>query len=344
MNIVCNVRVLDAAMTGIQRYTHEILRRMPTVAHVRPARPAAGARGHLWEQLILPTRLGGRLLWSPSNTGPIAIRRQVVTVHDLATFDIPSGFSRSFRTTYAAILPLLLPRVEAILTVSHFTRDRLMDRFDLPADRIHVTHLAVDHDRFRLREPAEVEAFRTAHGLPARFALFVGAMSGRKNVAGLLSAWQAALGEIDPDVELIIAGGSGPSRVLEGTRLERLPPRTRLIGHVADEDLPLLYAAASLFTYPSLYEGFGLPVLEAMASGTPVLTSSTTSLPEVAGDAAVLIDPHDLDDIAAGLVAFFAGRTSASDLRAAGLRRAAEFRWERTAEATRAVLERHAGP
>ena len=342
MAIVCNVRVLDAAMTGIQRYTHEILRRLPTVEQIRPSHPSQGARGHFWEQFVLPLSLGGRLLWSPSNTGPILVRRQVVTVHDLATFDIPSGFSRSFRTTYATVLPLLLPRVEAILTVSHFTRDRLMDRFGLPGERIHVTHLAVDHDRFRVRETAEVEAFRRAHGLPQRFALFVGAMSARKNVAGLLNAWQAALGDIDADVELIIAGGSGPSRVLEGTRLDRLPPRARLIGHIGDDDLPLLYQAASLFTYPSLYEGFGLPVLEAMACGTPVLTSTTTSLPEVAGAAAIVVDPHDLDDIAGGLVDFFCGRRDGDDLRRNGLRRAAEFHWERTAAATRAVLERHA--
>jgi glycosyltransferase involved in cell wall biosynthesis len=342
MAIVCNVRVLDAAMTGIQRYTNEILRRLPAVEQIRPSHPSAGARGHFWEQFVLPFGLGGRLLWSPSNTGPIVVKRQVVTVHDLATFDIPSGFSRSFRATYATVLPLLLPRVEAIITVSHFTRDRLIDRFGLDAARIHVTHLAVDHDRFHLRDATEIEAFRAAHGLPQRYALFVGAMSGRKNVAGLLTAWQAALGEIDPDVELIIAGGSGPSRVLEGTRLEKLPPRTRLIGHVADDDLPLLYGAASLFTYPSLYEGFCLPVLEAMASGTPVLTSTTTSLPEVAGDAAIKVDPHDLDDIAGGLVDFFAGRRSVEALRAAGLARAGAFRWERTAEATRDILERHA--
>ncbi len=341
MSIVCNVRVLDAAMTGIQRYTHEILRRLPTVDQIRPSRPAVGVRGHAWEQLVLPFRLGGRLLWSPSNTGPVTVGRQVVTVHDLATFDIPSGFSRSFRATYAAILPLLLPRVAAIITVSHFTRDRLMDRFGLPGEKIHVTHLAVDHDRFFPRDTAAIEAFRTTHRLPRRFALFVGAMSGRKNVAGLLTAWQAALDRIDPEVELIVAGGSGPSRVLEGTRLERLPPRTRLIGHVADQDLPLLYGAASLFTYPSLYEGFGLPVLEAMACGTPVLTSTTTSLPEVAGTAAILIDPHDLDDIATGLVDFFAGRHDVATLRAAGLARAAQFDWNRTAAATQAILEAH---
>lgn len=341
MAIVCNVRVLGAALTGIQRYTHEILRRLPSVERVGPAGASTGARGHLWEQAMLPFLLKGRLLWSPSNTGPITVARQVVTVHDLATFDIPAGFSRSFRATYATVLPLLLPRVEAILTVSSFTRDRLIDRFDLPAERIHVTLLAVDHDRFFPRDAATIEAFRAAHGLPQRFALFVGAMSGRKNVAGLIEAWQRALPEIDPDVELIIAGGSGPSRVLEGTRLERLPARTRLIGHVADEDLPLLYGAASLFTYPSLYEGFGLPVLEAMASATPVLTSTTTSLPEVAGDAAILVNPHDIDAIAGGLVEFFAGRRDAAALRAAGVERAARFHWDRTAEATRAVLEAH---
>lgn len=339
MSIVCNARVLEAPMTGIQRYTQEILARMPEIETIRPTIAASGALGHLWEQAALPLRLRGRLLWSPSNTGPVAVGRQVVTVHDLAPFDIPAGFSASFRAVYALILPLLLRRVEAVLTVSDFTRNRLIDRFGLPADRIHVTPLAVDHDRFHLRDESDIAAMRARLGLPKRYALFVGALSARKNVSGLLRAWQRAQAEIEGDVELVIAGGSGPSRVLDGTTLDRLPARTRALGRVADADLPLLYAGASLLTYPSLYEGFGLPVLEAMASGTPVLTSTTTSLPEVAGRAAVLVDAHRIDSIADGLVRFFADPAEALRLREAGLARAAEFRWDKTAAATRAVLE-----
>lgn len=339
MTIVCNARVLDTPMTGIQRYTHEILARMPEIDTIRPGRSTAGVVGHLWEQAVLPMRIGHRVLWSPCNTGPVAVRRQVVTVHDVAPFDVPAGFSASFRALYRLVLPTLLSRVEAIITVSHFTRDRLIERFGLASDRIRVTHLAVDHERFHLQEPAVVEAMRARLGLPHRYLLFVGALSARKNVAGLLTAWQRAQTEIEADVELVIAGGAGPTRVLSGTTLEQLPPRTRILGRVGDTDLPLLYAGAALLTYPSLYEGFGLPVLEAMASGTPVLTSRGTSLPEVAGDAALLVDPADLDDIASAMVGFFADPGHAAGLRQAGLARAANFRWEKTAIATRAILQ-----
>mgnify|MGYP003335511039 CR=1 FL=1 len=342
MSIVCNARVLEAPMTGIQRYTREILARMPEIETIRPGGRASGAMGHLWEQTALPLRIGGRLLWSPSNTGPIAVARQVVTVHDLAPFDIPAGFSTSFRAIYALVLPLLLPRVEAILTVSQFTRERLIDRFGLDGRRIHVTPLAVDHDRFHLQDPAAVEEMRTRLALPRRYALFVGALSGRKNVAGLLAAWQTIQAKIDDDVELVIVGGSGPTRVLSGTRLTELPRRTRVLGRIDDADLPLLYAGAALLTYPSLYEGFGLPVLEAMACGTPVLTSRGTSLPEVAGEAAMLVDPHEIDDIADALVRFFADPALGVRMRAAGLERAAGFHWEKTVAETRKVLEAHA--
>ena len=126
---------------------------------------------------------------------------------------------------------------------------------------------------------------------------------------------------------------------MSGTTLDQLPPRTRILGRVGDADLPLLYAGAALLTYPSLYEGFGLPVLEAMASGTPVLTSRGTSLPEVAGDAALLVDPSDLDDIADALIGFFSDPARAAGLRQAGLARAADFNWEKTAIATRGVLQ-----
>jgi glycosyltransferase involved in cell wall biosynthesis len=339
MTIVCNARVLDTPMTGIQRYTHEILARMPGIETIRPGHSAAGVMGHLWEQAVLPMRIGRRLLWSPCNTGPIAVRRQVVTVHDIAPFDVPAGFSASFRALYHLVLPTLLSRVEAIITVSQFTRDRLIERFGLDEARIHVTHLAVDHERFHLQDPAAIEEMRARLGLPRRYLLFVGALSARKNVTGLLRAWSRAQAQIDDDVELVIAGGAGPARVLSGTTLDQLPPRTRILGRVGDADLPLLYAGAALLTYPSLYEGFGLPVLEAMASGTPVLTSRGTSLPEVAGDAALLVDPSDLDDIADALIGFFSDPARAAGLRQAGLARAADFNWEKTAIATRGVLQ-----
>jgi len=160
--IVCNIRTLRASITGVQRYTLEILKRLPgTIQTVEPPRSMSAQWGHLWEQTVLPLRARGHLLWSPAGTGPVALANQIVTVHDIAPLDCPEGYSPAFRRWYAYLWRHLLPRVRGLISVSEFTKRRLIEEFGLPADSIHVTPLGVDHARFFAQSEDKVEALDT---------------------------------------------------------------------------------------------------------------------------------------------------------------------------------------
>lgn len=332
--ITCNGRLLRASTTGIQRYFAEISSRMPE-GFIDLKLPPAGmgsAAGLLWEQTLLPLQISHKeLLWSPCNTGPLAIKKQVLTVHDIATIEGAETDTRPWRARYyAELFRYLLPRVEGIITVSEFSRQRLLEHFKLDENKVHAIHLGVDHARFKPMPKAEIEAFRQKHKLPEKFVLFLGAVSGRKNVARLLNAWKQAQKGLDEGVELVIAGHA-PATMFDGQTLPLLPGRTRLFGRVAEADVAPLLAAASVFAFPSLYEGFGLPPLEAMACGTPCLTSNVTSVPEVVGDAALQINPLDEEALAEGLHKLLTDAPLAKKLSEEGLKRAARFDWTQTA-------------
>jgi glycosyltransferase involved in cell wall biosynthesis len=327
--IAVNARFLNQRVTGVQRYAREILRRLPELEPIAPSERWNGPKGQLWEQVILPGKVGNRLLWSPCNVGPWAVKRQVVTIHDCAFHDVPNAVSRGFRLWYSWLLRWLAPRVRRILTVSEFSRQRLIEYLQLDPNKVVAIPNGVD-ERFNPAASENVPAMRARLGLPERYVLFVGSLDPRKNLLGLLKAWDQISAKLD--CPLVICGAS--SHVFRSAGIEKLPERVVLSGYVADEDLPALYAGAALFVYPSLYEGFGLPVIEAMACGTPVVCSSTTSLGEVAGSAACLVDPANGDSIAAGILRAAEDEELRRGLRSRGLQRAAEFSWDRTARET----------
>lgn len=334
--VAVNGRFLCQTITGQQRYAHELVRRFGhRVALVTPDLAGTGIRGHLWEQTVLPFRTGGRLLWSPSATGPLTVERQVATIHDAISLDHPEWFDWKFGAWYRALLPRLMQRVRRVITVSHFSRDRLLQHTRAPADKFVVTHLGVD-PKFRPAPPDAVEAVRRKLGLPEAYVLAVASLEPRKNTARLFTAWERHRAAFD-DVGLVVAGGSG--KVFRGTGIGRVPAGVKLTGYVDDADLPALYSGALAFVFPSLCEGFGLPPLEAMACGAPVITSNTSSMPEVCGDAAVLVEPREPDSIADGIRRVIGSASLREDLRQRGLARASHFTWERTAEATWRVLE-----
>jgi len=334
--IVCNTRILNAPRTGVGRYTTELLKRMPALRTVRPPALLKTFIGHAWEQAVLPFHARGNLLWSPAGTGPIGVRNQVITVHDIAPLEYPEGYSPAFRQWYEFLWRRLLPRVRAIITVSEFNKRRLVETLDLAPDAIHVTHLGVDHSYFFPRSAAEVEAVRRKHGLPEKFVLFVGSLSARKNIRRLIEAWREIR---DPDAHLVLAGGVG-SIGLAGGELPDVPPRTIVIGRVDDEDLPALFTAATLFVYPSVYEGFGLPPLEAMACGTPCLVSNLTSIPEVAGPAARQVDAYDVAGMARALDELIGDASLLARMRETGLSHVKRFTWDATALRTNEILQR----
>jgi glycosyltransferase involved in cell wall biosynthesis len=336
--VIANARILNAPLTGVQRYASELLARMPSVAAIKPAPLFRSAAGHLWEQAVLPFQLNGGLLWSPAGVGPLAVTRQVVTVHDLATIDCPQDYTPAYRAYYQWLLPRLLPRVAGIIAVSEFSRRRVVEQFRIPADRVHAIPNGVDHAHFHPRAESEVAALRARLGLPSRYVLYLGTISVRKNLACLLDAWRVAQDRVDPETVLVVAGGVGLSRVFGATGLPDLPPRTMATGRIAGDDLPALLTGASAFVFPSLYEGFGLPPLEAMACGTPAIVSDATSLPEVVGEAALRFDPRKADELAARLIDLLNSSSLQATCREKGLKRAAAFDWDRTAERTWDVL------
>ena len=342
--IVVNTKVLASHTTGVQRYLLELLARMPGLQQVAPATALAGIRGHAWEQLRLPASCKGKLLWSPSNTGPLAVRNQVVTIHDVVPLDHPEWLNRRFAAWYRFVIPRLARRVRHVIVDSDFTRQRLIAHSGISADRISVIHCGVDA-RFSPQTPVAIAAARAALQLPAgRYVLSVGSLEPRKNLGRLLSAWQRLLPELPPDIWLVLAGAKGKSLVFANVpELTCLPARVHLTGHVPDDRLPALYAGAEAFVYPSVYEGFGLPPIEAMACGTPVIVGNHASLPEVVGDAGMMVDPYDVEAIAAALMRLLTHADARNVLGARGRERAARFSWQATAEQTLAVLDRFAG-
>ena len=338
-NICVGTRILAMRTTGVQRYLRELLARLPEVARVAPSKPLSGLHAHAWEQFRLPTQLHGRLLWSPSNTGPLVVRNQVVTIHDVVPLDHPEWLNERFAKWYRFLVPRLARRVRHVIVVSEFTRQRLAAWTGVDERKISVVYNGVD-TRFVPQAAEAVAATRCKLQLPdGRYVLSVSSLEPRKNLGRLLLAWERLVPELPSDVWLVIAGAKGKRLVFADVpELKHLPERVYLPGYVHDEDLAQLYAGASAFVYPSVYEGFGLPPLEAMACGAPVVVGNCTSLPEVVGEAALTVNPYDVNALAQGLLDVVTQPELAARLRAAGPLRARQFTWDKAAEETRRAL------
>jgi glycosyltransferase involved in cell wall biosynthesis len=294
--MVVNTRCLGTNLTGVQRYTLEILKRL-SLAHLElsPHYFSRGFAGHLWEQGVLPLKLRrDQLLWSPSNCGPLALRNQVVTMHDIAPIDHPEWFTKRFALWYQMLIPRLVYRVRHIITVSEFTKNRLINALQVPAEKITVIYNGVD-SRFCPLPVEMASQSLEAMKLPSsRYVLSLCSIGQRKNIVRLLKAWEQIEGRYK-DIWLVIAGAEGSELVFEKVLHKQLPPRVHFTGHVPEEHLAALYTGAIVYVYVSLYEGFGLPPLEAMATGCPVIVSKTTALPEVCKEAAYYVAPCDVD-------------------------------------------------
>lgn len=332
---VVNARFRHQRPTGVQVYAREVVARLGPHDVTGPRSPLPAGAGHLWEQAVLPGLVQGRLLFSPANTGPLAVRRQVVTIHDLAALDHPEWFSRSFAAWYGWLLPRLARRVARILTVSEFSRQRLLERFRLPSDQVVVARPGIG-PTFQPATEARISDMRHRLGLERPYVLCLGSLDPRKNLAGALAAWRHVT-EQQPDLELVVAGGG--HGIFRDALSGGLPAGVRATGYVDDSLLAPLYSGAELFVYLAHYEGFGLPPLEAMACGTPVVCSSATALPESAGTAARLVDPLDAVGAADAILALLQDPALRRDMAARGRAHAAAFTWEACAAGVRDVLD-----
>ncbi len=266
----------------------------------------------------------------------------VVTVHDIAFRLHPDYFPPRLRLMLSMLVPFSMRRADRVITVSNSARQDILDHYDIPADRVVVTHEAAAPQYRVLADSELLEGVKARYQIHKDFLLAVGNLQPRKNLHRLVQAYGQLPDSVRGRYLLVIAGQAlwQHSAVFEVVSERGLQSDVLFTGYVPDEDLVALYNAASLFLYPSLYEGFGLPVLEAMACGTPVVTSSVSSLPEVAGDAALLVDPQDVSQLASAIEAILSNPDLARRLSERGLRRASLFSWERTALET---LEVYAG-
>ncbi len=267
----------------------------------------------------------------------------VLTVHDLIFRLFPEHHKRLNYWYLNAAMPLFVRRADHVIAVSQSTRDDLVRLYGTPEEKITVVYEAAA-PTFTPQPPERVEAVRARYGLPNRYLLAVGTIEPRKNYARLVEAL-AALRRDDPALRLVIAGAEG--WLVEGffRALDRFDQRDAVVrpGWVTDDDLPALYAGAAVVVQPSLYEGFGLPVLEAMASGAPVACSRASSLGEIAGDAALTFDPERVEEMVDVLRRLLADADLCHALREKGHTRAAGFSWKRAARETWAVYERLLG-
>ncbi len=292
----------------------------------------------LWEQTLLPLELARRgvdLLHAMAFVTPVLSPvPSVVTVYDVSFALFPESF-RPFNRWYLTTMTRRSVRKAcAVIAISQNTANDLVRLWGVPRAKIHLAYCGVD-GIFRPVPAGEVQAFRQAKGLPAQYILFVGTLEPRKNVVRLVEAF-ALLKKQGLPHKLVLAGGKGWMYEPIFQTVERLGLESEVIfpGFVPRSELPLWYNGAEVFVYPSLYEGFGLGPLEAMACGTPVVVSDRASLPEVVGDAGLTVAPDDAPALAEAMAAILREPSLAARLRERGLRRAGEFTWERTAQAT----------
>ena len=294
----------------------------------------------LWEQLLQPPAIASErldLVHSPSYVQPlICPARSVVTMLDLSFLRMPETFNRWNRIYLSTMARVSAHRCDRILTISESTRQDVIRFFGIPASKVEVTYLGVDPVFRKLEDEGLLARFRAERGVPEHFLFYVGTLEPRKNVERLVEAYARLKKHEAIPHKLVLGGAKGwlYDRIFARVHELGLEESVLFTSYIPYDELPLWYNCADIFIYPSLYEGFGLPPLEAMACGTPVVTSSASSLPEVVGEAAVTVDPYDVDALAGAMVKVLTDHTIRDRLAAQGPQRAARFTWKETAAQT----------
>jgi glycosyltransferase involved in cell wall biosynthesis len=348
--IYINGKFFCQRITGTQRYARELLAHfdrllgsgdyqdilmeilVPPGAQAVPryaslqVRTVGRSSGTVWEQLELPQYCRGQLLFTPSGGAPILHSRNIVTIHDAAVVAVPRGYSLPYRLWYGGVCRWMGRTAEHIFTVSEFSKSEIVKWYGAPPEKISVAYLGSEHFS---RLPADTSAL-TKFGVTGKYVLAVSSHNPNKNFLRVVEAVKHLNGS---GLQLVIAGGQD-SKVYGGSG--RLPDGVRGLGYVTDAELKALYENAACFVFASLYEGFGLPPLEAMASGCKVVLSRVAALPEVFDGRAVFCDPYKPADIAEAIRRTIASPSESNQLRAF----AGEFTWERCARATLDILNR----
>jgi glycosyltransferase involved in cell wall biosynthesis len=316
---------------GVERFAREMAARLPVLRPERyrlitPPGTLAHRAGHGWEQIVLPAQSRhATLLYSPANLAPVLSRRNVVVIHDVAALRHPDAYSSLYVGYQRRMLPAIARGAKMVLTVSEFSRRELIDVLGVEPGAVRAIPEGVDE---RFRPDVDPSAIRARYGLTRPYVLALGTASARKNLAVLNTVVPELAGH---GIELVLAGS-------DRAYLRAPAAAARRLGYVPDEDLPALYAGARAFVMPSLYEGFGLPCLEAMACGVPVVAAATGALPETCGDAAWLVPAEEPQAIAQALLEACGDDPLRAERIAAGIKRAAAHPWSQTALLTDGLI------
>ena len=333
--VVINARAAARPqITGVERWAREMAERLPQLDPeryivMRPPPVLSKRPGQAWEQLLLPAlaaRYRASLLYNPANLAPLAWPRNVVQIHDAVALRHPEWYSTAYVRWQRRMLPAIGQRAKLVITVSEFARAEVSEFLGVPVERIRVVPGGVDE---RFHPDVDPEPLKRTLGLERPYVLAVGDRGPRKNLQALACAIEPLRAE---GIDLVVAGGG------RGHQLGAPLPGARDIGYIPDDQLPALYAGARAFALPSLHEGFGLTALEAMAAGVPVVASSRGALPELVGEAGLLVDPVDSDAFTMALLVAATDDSLRLRLIGDGTRVASLYTWDRAARGVHDLL------
>lgn len=313
------------------------------------AKISISSRKHhrFWEQYYIPDILKNKgidLYHVPQNgIGLPQVKNclYVATIHDLIPYVMPETVGRGYLTKFISQMPHIVSMIDRVITVSEWSKRDIMRIFDIPEDKIAVTYLAADSQFIPMDKELSESFIRERYGLEKDIILYLGGFSPRKNVKSILVAYSMIYKNLSKDYKVVIIGSSKDEHQFLNKLAQSLEigDKVYFTGYVPYEHLPYFYNASDLFVYPSLYEGFGLPILEAMCCGTPVITSNVSSIPEVAGDSALLINPFDTEELAKAMSKVLEDINVKADLISRGFERSANFNWRKTASDTLKIYE-----
>ncbi len=358
IKIYINGRFLTQSVTGVQRYAIELVKALDKLTdtgfidknrfefiilapkHIRihlqlkkiSYRTIGRLKGHFWEQVELPLYSRDGILLNLCNTAPVLKRHEIITLHDAAVFTFPEAYSWSFRTWYRILFKLFSLRLRNIITVSHFSENELLEHCPRFRNKISVIHHGKDH----IVEIPSDDSVLLRHDLKGKKYIFaVSSLNPNKNFNSVIRAMKLLE---HCGYDFVIAGGIN-SRIFNTSAIT-LSDQVKYIGYVTDAQLKALYEHAGCFVYPSLYEGFGFPPLEAMICGCPVIVSNIPSLKEVCGEAALYCDPLKPEDIAGKIEKIMSDDLMRNNYRNKGIERSVSFTWAKTAKETIRVIEK----
>lgn len=294
-----------------------------------------------WLNVLLPSYLKRYkidIFWGPNFLRPLSFpaERSIITIHDLAFIDAKQYHSGLHSLYLRTFLKLNISGSTNILTVSKYSKETILKHYpEVSSEQIDITYCSYNHKLFSgSYDEAYREKVREKHNLPEEYLLFVGTTTARKNLVNVIQAIKYAVDHKKKVCDLVVVGakGNGLKELKQLIRKLDIESHVHFLGYVEDEDLPYIYNMASIFVFPSFFEGFGIPILEAMACSTPVITANVTSLPEVSGDAAYLIDPHSPENIAKAIGDILSDEKLRNAMISKGYNRLQQFQWRESAE------------